>query len=135
MRASSQPLTEALGPTCSRVTGMPGPQARSTLTEPVNAVEFWWIYGFGPITASPPVCRFHFRQAIRAKPLSYPLFRELHRDRMAGAGSNGRGGGWLGSSNSLPPPPPVFRLEAEWRKWNRSEGAEVERVPVGQTGG
>nr|XP_051211619.1 uncharacterized protein LOC127329117 [Lolium perenne] len=41
---------------------------------------------------------------------------------MASRGSSARGGGSLGGGDS-PPRPPVFRTEAERRKWVRSEGA------------
>jgi hypothetical protein len=42
---------------------------------------------------------------------------------MAGVGSCGRGGGWIGGSNSPPRPLPVFRSEAERQKWNRFDDA------------
>jgi hypothetical protein len=48
--------------------------------------------------------RFDFRRAIAPLPPPHLHFLHLHRDRMAGASSGGRGGGRIGGSNSPPRP-------------------------------
>jgi hypothetical protein len=85
-------------------------------------------------SAAPPSSSALLRRAIRAHPPPHSRSRDLHLHRMARDGSSGRRGGRIGGGNS-PPQPPVFRSEAEPKKWDHSEGARKRALDGGPTGG